>query len=384
MKNPPGHLPAYQSETKPFISGVTQDFFAWMPSKGPAGGRVVLPCLTVRIQGLLDVAGATWDGTDVWRLIKNLVIEDRAGKVRWQLSGYKSRLASIMLNGIENHQEHVSIPVGVNQVVELYAVIPLALERVHTGQDFAIPADEFRKVSVTFAGPTEAQTGAVVLSNFRLQCFVDAHWYEEGDADGGSLIFHTPCVVSSTDFHNVTQCRIGSEGVIHDLWIVREDPTAGGGSTLTVIDVRIAELGIPLRNRGDLQHAYRLRHGLAASGPATPGTERFLEPCLTGKAVPVIASTSQTSVHHGRFVEQALLDITAQVGTTQGFSIITRQVIPRSESLTALTVAKHDVDTTQPVRMHTAKKSRKSPREWDKRARSVMPVTLPYKPKNAG
>jgi len=380
MKNPPGHLPSFQSETKPFTAGVSQDFFAWMPTKGPAGGRLVMPAITVRITGTLDVATATYNGADVWRLIKQVVVEDRAGKARWQLSGYKSRIMSMVLLGAENHQEHPSIAVGAGGAVDLYATIPLCLERVHTGEDFALPADEFRKVTVTFASASEAATGTAELSNLSLNCYVEAHWYEEGDADGGSLVFHTPFIVSSQDFHNTTQCRIGAEGVIHDMLIVKESTTAGGDVITAITDVRIAELGIPLRTRKDLVYGYRLRHGLGASGPATPATERFLEPVLGGYALPVISATPQTSLHHGRFVEQCLLDIS---GGTSGLSVIMRQVIPRSETLMALTVAKHKLDPNQPVRVKTRSKSRRAPREWDARARAVFPVTLPYDPKRS-
>jgi hypothetical protein len=357
------HYTPYKSDTKAVVPGSPMDLFDFVPLRGPKGGRVVVDKFIVVVTGTITVATATWDGRDVPRLLGLISVEQRDGKQRWMLSGYKSRIASIRYNGIEEHQEHGNVSVGAGQAINLRLIIPMSKPFVVRPKDFALPADIFRKMTLTFAPLASAQTGTAVLSAAALSAYVLAEWHEEMNIE-----FKAEDVVKSVDFNSNTQARLALNGVVHDLDVVKEASTAGGDVVSAITDARIEDLGTPLLTFGDLQHIYTMRRQLAPSGPGTPATERYLDPVRESKCLPIITAGGDTSLWDGLVVQAMKVD----VGTgAAGLSLISREVVPKAQANVNATIASFGVNH-KTLRMKTESKSRRGMGEgWSQRQRLV-------------
>lgn len=330
------HWPTYKSDTKPVNPGSYTEYFDFVPLVAPDGGRIVVDKFILVIVGVITVATTAWDGRDVCRLAGLIAVEKRDGRLRWSLSGYKSRIASIKYNGIEEHQEHAAVAVGAAQAIQLRLIIPMRKNYTRRPNDFSLPADAFKKITVTWAALASAQTSTTVLSAATLNAYILAEWHSENKVE-----FKTDDIVKSVDFNSPTQARTALSGVLHDLDVVKEDLTAGGAIVTAITDARIEDLGTPLLTFGDLQHSYTVKRRIAPSGAVTPGTERFLDPIREGKDLPVMTADGATSPWDGRIVDSLKLD----VGTgLAGCSIITREVVDKSQTDYNATLARYNID----------------------------------------
>lgn len=345
------HNPPWKSETKNVAIGQPLEFSEFVPQKGPSGRRVVVDRFIICVAGVITVATADWNGKDVPRILGNVAVEDTAGKQRWNLSGLKSRMASIFFNGIEEHSDHATIAQAAGAAVDLRLIIPMTKQKVTRGKDFALPADLFRKVSLNINSYAGAASGTTVLSAATLTCYVLAEWHEEHNVE-----FKAEDVVKSTDFNSSTQCKLTLGGAVHDLFVVKEGTTAGGDAITTLTDARIEDLGTPTLTRLDLVSMYRRKRGLGASGPTTPATERFLEPVLEGKALPVVTADMETSLWDGRVLDTMKLDV--GTGLT-GLSAITREITPKSQANYQAQVARFKIDP-KGIRMKTDGKTKRN------------------------
>jgi hypothetical protein len=345
------HNPPFKSETKQIALGAPQEFFDFVQPIGPKGGRVVVDAFIICVQAVVTVATAVWNGKDVPRLFSLLDVQQMDSRSRWLLSGYKSRLASIRYNGIEQHQEHANVAIGAAQVVDLRLVIPMTKRFMRRPKDFALPADVFRKVVVNWAALASAQTGTTVLSAFAGSAYILAEWHEEE-----SIEFKSEDQVKTQDFTTQTQAKLALSGPVLDLDIVNEGTTAGGNVITAITDVRIDELGMQPLTRGDLAHSYRCKRGIGASGPTTPGTERYLEPVQEGTMLPVIVSVPETSCWDGKMVGSMKIDVGVGVANS---SVITREILDKSQALYNRVIAEFNIDPKS-LKAKTDKKSRTS------------------------
>jgi hypothetical protein len=359
-----GHLPPFKSEQKDWAQNSNLEFFDFVPLRGGKGGRVVIDRLIIRLTGTITVAAANFDGRDVARLFQNIIVEQRDGRQRWNLSGFKSRQASIILNGIERHAEHADIAIGAGATVDFRLVIPMAKRYTRRPKDFSLPADVLRKVILqcgTYAG---AATGATVLSAADLDVYVCAEWHEED-----SVEIKSEDSVKSIDFTSNTQAKTSLSGTVHDMWITRETTTAGGGVITGITDARCDELGIPVLTRSDLAHSYTEKRAIAPSG-LTTGAERFNDPVRQGTVLPLVAATPETSVWDGKLVDTLKVD----VGTgAANLSLVTREVLKKSQENFNAQAAMFGIKPSE-LRMKTALKSKRGFDEHrDPRAVSVAP-----------
>jgi len=336
---PMAHFPPYKSDAKTLNPGSNLDFFDFVPLRGPTGGRVVVDKFILRITGVITVATALWDGRDVCRLAQLIVLEQRDGKQRWNLSGYKSRIASIRYNGIEEHDEHGNVAIGAGQAIDFALIIPMRKPKLRRLRDFAIPADVFRKISISWASLAQAATGTTVLSANTLVAYVLADFHEETKVE-----FKAEDVVKSVDFNSNTQAKISCVGAIHDMDVVLENTTAGGAVVTAITDARVEDLNVPLLTFSDYRKIYSQRRMLAPSGPITPATERFLEPVRENKCLPIIVSDIDTSLWDGKVVPTVKVDVGTGVA---GLSIITREVTEKSLANYQAQAAAFNVDHTK-------------------------------------
>lgn len=364
-----GHLPPWKSEQKDLIpGGANLEFYDFVPLRGGKGGRVVIDRFVIRITGTLTVGTAAWDGRDVCRLLGNVVVEQRDGRQRWNLSGFKSRIMSIKYNGIERHNEHADIAAAGGQTVDYRLVIPMAKRSVRRPKDFSLPADVFRKVIITPNALANAQTGTSVLSVPDLDVYVMAEWHEEH-----SVEIKAEDVVKSIDFTSQTQVRMQLSGAVHDMDIVRETSTAGGGLITAITDARCDELGIPTLTRTDFVHTYRERRGVGNTNTTTGG-ERFKEPFIDGQALAIVTATPETSLDDGKLVESIKVD----VGTgAANLALVVREVVDKSQSNYNAQAAMFGIQAGRNggLRMKTQGKTKRDFAAWtgNDRAKKVFP-----------
>lgn len=363
------HNPPFKSDTRAVTLGTTLDLFDFVPLLGPGGGRVVVDKFIICITGTLTVATAAWSGLDVPRLMSLITVEQRDGKQRWNLSGYKSRLASIYYNGIEEYLEHAQVAVGASQTIDLRLIIPMAKRKIRRGKDFALPADLFRKVTLNFATLGGAATGTAVLSAPSLNVYILAEWHEET-----SVEFKAEDVIKSVDFNSNTQAKLALSGAVHDLFVCKEDTTSGGAVITAITDARIEDLGTPVLTRQDLVASYTWKRQLSPTASGGLAGERFGEPVREGKVLPIIAADTDTSLWEGRVVETMKID----VGTgLAGLSAVSREVTEKSQANYNATVARFGVDP-RIVRMKTESKTRRGLGDgWTKREQLVGTWSAP-------
>ena len=331
------HWPEYKSDTKPVNPGSYTEYFDFVPLVAPDGGRLIIDKFIICIQGTITVATGTWDGRDVARLLALVAVEKRDGRLRWSASGYKSRLASIKYNGIEEHQEHASVVVGAAQPISLRLIIPMRKNYTRRPNDFALPADAFKKITLTWNALANAQTTSSLLSAATLIAYILVEWHSENKVE-----FKVDDLVKSVDFNSATQARTSLSGVLHDLDVCREDTTPGGSLVTAITDARIEDLGTPLLTYGDLQHSYTAKRKVAPSGAGTPGTERFLDPVRLGMLLPVMTADYMTSPWDGKIVDSLKLDISNP--GAGGLSIISREVVDKSQTDYNATMQRYAID----------------------------------------
>jgi hypothetical protein len=226
----------------------------------------------------------------------------------------------------------------------------------------------FKKVIINTAALASAATGTAVLTVGAFTMYVLAEWHEEN-----SVEFKSEDVIKSIDFTSNTQAKASLSGVVHDMDIVRETTTAGGGLVTGITDARCDDLGLPLLTFNDLKHAYAERRAIAPSSNSANGGERFTDPWRGGQALAMITSTPETSVDDGKIVETLRID----VGTgAANLSLITREVVDKSQSNYNAQVAMFGV---QPAKVKTAAKSKTGFKDHTDRAKRVLPWSAPLK-----
>jgi len=339
------HNLPFKSETKPYNPGATTDFFDFVSPRGPNGGRVVIDRLILCITGTVTVGTAAWDGRDVCRLAGLVTVDQRDNRQRWSLSGYKTRIASIHLNGADQHQEHTDVAVGAGQAINLRLVIPFFKRFLKRGEDYSIPSDVFRKITVAWAQLASAQTGTAVLSAASLNAYIEADWHEE-------YVIEYKCedLIKSVDFNSATQAKLSASGAVQDLLFVLENSTAGGGSIAAITDARCEDLNTPVLTNADLLHDYAMKRWLAPSGPATHGAERYGEPSRQGLMLPFMSSDVQTAPWDGVVRDSLKIDVN---GGPANMSVISREVIEKSQSTFNAVTSRFGVDPRS-VKMRTA------------------------------
>lgn len=358
------HNPPYKSETRTVVIGSPMEFGAFVPPRGPTGGRNVIDKFEICVAGTITVATLAWQGEDVPRIFQNVRVEDRSGKARWSLSGYKTRITSILLNGIEEHMEHTDVAIGAAQAVDLRQLVPMTKPMIVRGKDFALPSDLLGKISLDFASYAGAATSTTVLSAATLTCYVLAHCHEEHAVE-----FKAEDTVKSVDFNSNTQAKLAPAGAIHDLFVVKESTGAGGDVITAITDARIDALGAPTLTRLDLVSAFTRKRKLGNSAfGATPGAERFLDPVRSGMALPILTADAETSVWDGKVVE----DVRVDVGTgAAGLSVISREITEKSQANYNAQIARFKIDPNT-LKMKTEAKSRQGLGDgWSPRQRLV-------------
>jgi hypothetical protein len=364
----------FKSETKPYTPGSTTDFFDFVPPRGPNGGRVVIDRLIVCLVGVVTNAGSALDGRDVPRFINLATVDQRDNRQRWSLSGFKSRIMSIHLNGADQHQEHADIAVGAAQPVNLRLVIPFSKRFLHRPEDFAIPSDVFRKITISWAQLASVQTGTAALSAAALNAYILADWHEEYIVE-----FKCEDVIKSVDFNSTSQAKLSCSGAVQDLLFVREPAgggTPGGDLVSALTDARCEDLNTPVLTYADLLHDYAMKRWIAPSGTTANGAERYKEPSRQGIMVPFMSSDPDTSFWDGITRDSLKIDVN---GGSVGQAAISREVIEKSQSTYNAVCSRFGINPNGNTVMVRTKNGKEESRAagWNQRDVMVAPWYAP-------
>lgn len=362
------NYPTFKSETKPYSSGSPVEFTNFVPQYGPRGGRYIVDRLCLRIVGTVTVATAAWDGRDVSRFFNLITVEKKDGRLRWSLSGNRTRAACIYFEGIDRWSEHADVPVAAGQAIDHYINIPLTKRYMKGGDAYGLPADLLAKITVTWGSNTDMQTGTTVLSAIAVNAYVLAEVHEEH-----TFVSHVDDLVKSVDFQSQTEARILPSGFVQDLFVHKTGTTAGAGESLAAItDARIEEMGFPLLTRQDITWAYNRKRLTAPSGPVT-GATRFSDPFSLAqvKAMPVITADEDTRAFDGK---PGVNTFRLIVGTgVAASSVIYREVVPKSQTDYQAEAAEYPGASPTDLNVKQANPTPGATAPLSKEAKAVMP-----------
>jgi hypothetical protein len=349
----------------------------WMDAKGPNGGRNVIDNFFLVATGTITVAGATWAGEDVARLLASIRVEQMDGTMRWALAGDLTRIASFACLGADQVQEHPDIGVGAGAAVFQSWTLPMRKPFAHTPGDFSMAVDDFKQLTLDWNTLGAAQAAAT-LSVPSLQVYALAEIREEMD-----LRLKNIDQVQQFDTTSLTEMTIEVNAKLHDLYF-HAAGNDGGASLANLTDARIDGY-VPTFTRQEMQLRYRTAREIGNVSAATQAAEMKADPFLfptpaTAKALAMIIHGKETSPWTGKvWAERVKVNLTNTVASLRA---ITRKVTAMTEQARNAACAKYGV-TPAAFRVATAAKSSRNPMDWPEEMRGYLPLKADL-PKKAG
>lgn len=349
--------------------GAPVTFQNWIGREGPNGGRMVIDYFDIYVTGTITVAGATWPGEDVARLVANVRIEQRDGTVRYALPGDLSRVQTYAALGAAATFEHADIGAGAGAAVNYCWQVCMRKPFAHTPGDFSLAVEEFRRIVIDVNTLGGAATGSVVLSVPSLTFYVIANVREEFD-----VRIKCTDMVQYEDFKSTTQGKFTIGGKIHDL-ILQASGADGGASLANLTDFNIDALNYPTLLRSELLMDYRRKrdggNNLSTTQAAQLRSDPFVFPAAAEKASAVLLHDHETSAWHGKIIDDTiLLKCTNSVASLRG---ITRIIVPTSQEARNRTLALYGL-SPENLRVATDAKSSRDPKDWSPALRPYLPL----------
>lgn len=356
----------HKSEVKAWSDGKEVEFFDWIPPEGPTGGRMVVHGFRLIADWQIDVATALAQGEDFPRLFTRVMVVQRDGVVRWNLTGDESRIACYGLLGPRRVSENADTgasETNLTGTTELY--IPMSKPLVHTGEDFALGVESFGKVVIQGCGAAALDIGSSDVTIDSINYYVIADCSEEHD-----LQFKCVDTVKADELTSTGEGVISVGGKIHDLYLHKRG--ASGATALTnLTDIRIDEPRgmLPLSKKTELVRKYRWKRGCASNLNSTMGGEVRADPFVTGGACPVFISDERTSAWSGPYADRVKLTLT---NTEASLKAITRTVKPRSPESANQLAARYGVRAQEQIVVKTAKKTKRALGDWPREMRPYL------------
>lgn len=378
----------FKSGSQNWVDGNSElTFRDFIDVRGPNGGRVVIDGFWVHGDIQLDVAGTAVDGEDAPRAIHTLTIEQKDGRARWKLKGDATRLASILMEGIDRYHESADSAVANNTPMDFAIYVPFTKRFAKRPKDFALPAEVLKELTIKCgdAADIDVAGGTVTVDGSGTsKYYIIPVWHEEF-----SLEIKAEDEVKQTPVTSTTELEVHAAGKLHDLFLYARG--AGGGADLAnLTDIQIAEgadgggggavayMPKALLKDPDLVVEYRRKRNAADSG-TTAGGERYLDPFTgsTQRACAVLMSDKTTRVFDGPYVDRVRFTMTNSVADLFGVS---RAVKPKSTDLLDAMSRKHRI-TPDVYKVKTAGKTRQNAASWPPAAKKFMPLKAPLRRK---
>lgn len=314
------------------FSSAQHRFFDFIDRQGPNGGRMVIDGFWVHAAIQCDITVATLDGRDLPRIFSNITISQVDGVQRFNLAGDLARVYSYAVEGPDHYIENADIVVANNNVIKVSLYVPMKKRYAHTPEDFSLPVDMFKELSIQ--EPAAADFPTATFSLDTCDYWVVADCREDFDVQ-----IYNVDEVASTLFAATTEAQLSLGGKLHDLYL--QAAGAGGGASLAnLTDVRIDALGFPTLTRNpDLNTRYKRYRNEGNSGSSANGAERSTSPfgtVATAKACAVIFHHDEISPWTGKVLRQAKINLTNSVASLRA---IQRVITPATEALRNMTNA---------------------------------------------
>jgi dUTPase len=369
----------FKSGSQNWVDNTDLTFKNFIDVRGPNGGRVCLDGVWAHVDLQVDVAVAAIDGEDLPRSIHTATVEQLDGRARVKLRGDALRTIGYQLEGPDRMHEHADVGVGNNAAADVAVYIPFTKRYAKRGRDFALPAELLKEIVIRCSDGTDLGVagGTITIdAGGTSKVYLIPTWHEEF-----SLELKAEDELKQTNFTNVTDAELNISGKLHDLSFFARG--AGGGASLAnFTDVQIAEgadgggggavayMPKPLLRDPDLVMEYR-RKRHAGDSNTTVGAERYLDPHVNDRAVPVFVSDPTTRVYDGPFVDRVKFTCTNSVAS---MIAISRAVKPKSTDLADAVGARYGIRPEQ-MRVKTAGKTKRSTGAWEKALRVFMPMS---------
>ncbi len=361
----------YYSEKKSRVSGSNLEFFDFVPREGPTGGRVVIDGFYVYCDTQFDITVQTQEGEDQARFIANARVEEMDGTVRWNLPGDASRIMAYLLLGADKVTEQADIAVANNNTQLLVMYIPMTKPLTHSPEDFALPADEFRKFVVQCYTDAGIATAGTTYATDSATYYIVADCHEEHD-----LQFHCKDEVKMDELTSTTEGKVAINGLLHDL-VLHAAGSSGGAALTNLTDVRIdTENLLEVSTKKELLAEYRHRRGVAANLNSTMGGEVRADPFAVGKACPVLFSDHRTSAWAGKFLRQIKINLTNSVASLRAITRVVKPAQPQTRNAIA---SAYGVTDMAAVTVKTDKKTKRGLHEWPAPLRPYLPLKAPLR-----
>lgn len=363
----------FQSENIPW-SGAPGAFAqfgtAWLPKRGPMGGRIVVD--TINAVGIfdVDVAGAALLGPDVYRLFGPTTVK-QDGYMRYnEIPGDAMRTFLFEQFGASRVKEHADVPIGPGQQVIATMVIPLAKPALHEPGDYSLAAEELQFVRIKCASDGDLALGASAVTINSGDYYLVFECHEELD-----VVVHAIDEVKIQDFSSPTsqEERLNVEGRLQEL-ILMVRGASGGASLANMTSAWIHQpqwLAPELRVNPDLKEFFARSRGEASSSSFANGDPLYSSPYTDAvtRAVAVLLATG-TKAFDSPEIESAIVKCEHTLGAT--IRMIAR-VAKKREDATVERIRRAK-KLKGLYRVKTASNQQRAPQAWPASVIPYLPI----------
>lgn len=332
-------LPLERSKIETWTSGGKAEFSDCWPTTGPRGGRRVLRGVWVYGSLSANVTVGSLPALDKARIFKNIIVKQRGGRVRWNLTGMESRFMVQLLMGPERVSIGSAVGTGSPTTIAYSLYIPFRKPNALRKKDMALPVEALDTFTIEFPTDADLTIGGATVGILSGSYYLVADAHEDKP---GEVIDYAQDEVAAVNFQSATEGEIKTRGRIHDLFFCRPATTAGGAVSFT--EFRSEALGIAPVTPTELLERYRLDRPVSVLNPTN-------DPFEAGKAVAIICSHEELSLTHGKVTGTTLLRLAGNASTD--IRTVYRVVVGKDAGLTAYLESQHRLSGAYDVKALT-------------------------------
>lgn len=364
----------FVSETIPW-SGTAGAFAqfgtAWLPKRGPMGGRIVIDAIQAVYVGTATVAGAVIQGEDVYRFFGPTTVKQKDGYLRYnEVPGDAMRAYLFECYGAARVKEHADVAIAAPATVTATMMIPLAKPNMKEPGDYSLAAEELEFVRIRCATSSDLTLGGSTVTVLTGDYYLIFECHEELD-----VVVHAIDEVKIQDFSSTTaqedELKVG--GRLQEL-IFTVRGAEGGASLANLTAAWIHQpqwLAPELQVSPDLKEYFGRERGEATSGASATGAANSTSPYTssTTRAVAVLMATG-TKCFDGPEIDSAIVKATHTLGAT--IRMIARVAKKREES--TVERIRRSKKLKGLYRVKTASNQQRAPQAWPADVLPYLPL----------
>ncbi len=355
-------LPIYVSKSETYVAGSPWEVnLAFLPARGPNGGRVVIDHLLLVGTMSLTTDGATSiDTEDYHSFLKRFHLKDSVGNRYDDVSGFMMRQIMLTEYGAQAPADPAALAISTGPAARtIYWMIPMAQPRALRPVDFSLPVDELVSVKIEMAAVSDLViTGSgltIGASSFQLFAFCR----EEQD-----LIHHSRAIWSVTPMTANTYQEVPLTGSRLRALYVTKAAVNGGSSLANLTDATWEPHGYVSVPRAIFELGYQRSAGYISTS-VDPVARSLLTPIVFPRP-----NQKQTAMR--LFTKNPPLKLNSSVTTPD---LLICKVDPKSEVAMAAANVANGAHPGAPQRIKTAAKTQRDPAAFGDLA-AFLPVKV--------